>query len=139
MPWKDKNKKRLQEKKWKIKNPEKVKLYKKRSREKKQLQKKQYIALFYILNRNEIIKRYVERKKIESLRAMAWQKKNPDKRLDISRKQRKREVIELRDVYIKRLIVRQFGIKYSDISNELIVFKRKQLELKRQLKKAKEV
>ena len=85
------------------------------------------------------IKYYQKNRTICIERALEWQKKNRSKINKIKGRYRKKKSKNLNSSYIKHLLYVQFRLKSSEIPQELIELKRKQLFLYRELKKAEEV
>lgn len=68
-------------------------------------------------------------------RASTWNKNNPERHKEHHQKTLKNYVKNISDYYIKNIIVNTTdGIRYSDVTPQLIEIKRKSIKLKRQIK-----
>lgn len=102
--------------------------YKTRYKLYKHLYKKHSI-IYYAKNKQNVIVRSAE-----------WANNNPEKKKTSDKNIRKSQKERLANTHIKREIVKHSKgiLKYSDVPQELVELKRKQLKLKRDAKKAKE-
>jgi hypothetical protein len=101
-----------QRRKWRAANPDKVKIHSKKKYDRVKADPIKY------------------QKQLESVRKQKAQKKY----VHLEQAYRDRSKENLTDNYVKRTLLDHDGIlKYDDIPQELVVFKRKQLSLKRQI------
>lgn len=71
--------------------------------------------------------------------AYQWKLNNPDRARILRLRFQQRQRDELRTALVKSRINRQFGLKFSEITLEMVRLKRAQIFLYREIKKAKEV
>ena len=66
-----------------------------------------------------------------------WKAENPEKVMEAKKRSKRRQVDTLTPGYLKHLIVKKYDINYSEIGEELIEAKRRELKYHRQLKQLK--
>jgi hypothetical protein len=108
-------------------NPDKLKEYRKKSRlkngKKYSIKAKEYSLNWYLAN-----------KEITVQRSKEWAKNNPEKHKELRKKLDKKASNNLSDRYLKSILSDDNSITYSDVTQDLIEIKRKQLLLKRKSK-----